>query len=132
MVEETQDAQSVISQPAGHLEEGESLLEAVTREVHEETAWHFDPDALVGIYRWEYVERGLTFLRFCYTGRAHSHNPELALDTGILGTHWLTYEELLSSQLRSPIVLRCVDDYIAGQRYPLSICTDLVAHEPHS
>lgn len=126
MVEEAPDPQkNVINQPAGHLENGESLLEAVVREVQEETAWQFEPEAITGIYRWPHPDKDRTYLRFCFTGTVHNHDPQQALDCGILGTHWLSREELLARRLRSPLVLRCVDDYLAGRRFPLSLCTDI-------
>ena len=131
MVEETEDKRAVISQPAGHLEKGESLIQAVIREVDEETGWQFEPEAITGIYRWEHTAKGLTFLRFCFCGRVHNHKPQQALDENILGIHWLTREELFASPLRSPIVKRSVEDYLAGRRYPLSLYTDIPTAELH-
>jgi 8-oxo-dGTP pyrophosphatase MutT (NUDIX family) len=125
MVEETENNRAVISQPAGHLEKGESLLAAVAREVQEETGWRFTPEALTGIYRWEHSAKGITYLRFCFTGAVHSHDPHQTLDAGILRTHWLTREQMQASRLRSPVVWRCVEDYLAGHRYPLSLYTDI-------
>ena len=125
MVEEEADGQTVINQPAGHLESGESLVAATIRETLEETAWRLTPTALTGIYRWRHPDKGITFLRFCFTGEVDGHDPGRALDDGILGTHWLSREELAARQLRSPMVLRCVDDYLAGRRYPLELCRDL-------
>lgn len=125
MVEESDNKRAVINQPAGHLEKGETLLQAVVREVQEETAWQFIPEAFSGIYRWEHRAKELTYLRFCFSGQVHKHNPEQALDEGILRTHWLRYDEMLGRQLRSPIVKCCLDDYLAGQRYPLSLYTDI-------
>lgn len=129
MVEESENKKAVISQPAGHLEKGESLLQAVVREVQEETAWQFVPQALTGIYRWEHATAGVTYLRFCFCGQVKNHDPQQALDHGILGTHWLSYEELQASKLRSPVVARCLQDYLAGNRYPLSLYTDLSSAE---
>lgn len=125
MVEETENKRAVISQPAGHLEKGETLLQAVVREVQEETAWEFVPEAFSGIYRWEHRAKGLTYLRFCFTGHVHKHNPEQTLDEGILRTHWLRHDEMLACQWRSPVVKRCLEDYLDGQRYPLSLYTDI-------
>lgn len=125
VVEEKENRRNVISQPAGHLEKGESLHAAVIREVREETGWHFTPQALIGIYRWEYTAKDLTFVRFCYTGSVSDHDATQALDQGILRALWLSTDELFASPLRSPIVRLCVEDYLAGQRYPLSICTDI-------
>ena len=125
VVEEEQGNQTVINQPAGHLEDGESLQDAVVREVLEESAWHFIPDAVTGIYRWVHPVKAITFLRVCYTGKIDNHYPERELDPGIIRTHWLTRDELIASNLRSPMVLRCVDDYLAGQRHPLTMFHDI-------
>ncbi|MDT8385006.1 MAG: NUDIX hydrolase [Gammaproteobacteria bacterium] len=126
VVEERHADKTVVNQPAGQLEAGESLQEAVIRETLEETAWQFLPEAITGIYRWVHPENGLTFLRVCYSGSASGHDPDRVLDEGILGAHWLSREELLKQSLRSPMVLRCIDDYLAGYRYPLSLCDDVI------
>ena len=125
VVEEKDADKIVINQPAGHLEDGESLQAAVIRETLEETAWQFTPEAITGIYRWVHPDSGLTFIRVCYTGLVSQHNPEQALDEGILRAHWLSREELLQRPLRSPMVMRCINDYLAGCRYPLSLCDDI-------
>jgi len=125
MVEERPDDRTVYNQPAGHLERGESLLDAVRREVREETAWAFEAEGLVGVYLYPHPDpaRGITYLRFCFHGRVHDHRPGQALDAGILQAPWLTREELLErrTQLRSPLVLECIEDYLAGRRYPLDM-----------
>ena len=125
MVEEIVDGRPVLNQPAGHLEDGESLLAAVIRETREETAWEFSPAALVGIYRW--WTRDKTFLRFVFTGQAHGHNPDQPLDADIRRTHWLAWEELRSGrfEMRSPLVLRGLEDYREGRRFPLDLLRDL-------
>jgi 8-oxo-dGTP pyrophosphatase MutT (NUDIX family) len=124
VVEEAPDGLSVLNQPAGHLEDRESLTDAVIREVREETAWHFQPEAITGLYRWRHPQ-GQTFLRICFSGQVQDHDPRQALDPDILRTHWLSREELVARTLRSPLVLRCLDDYLAGQRFPLSLCQEL-------
>lgn len=123
LVEEDADGAHVINQPAGHLDEGETLLDAVVRETLEETAWHFKPEALIGIYRWPHPTRGLTYLRFAFTGRLTNHDPNRALDRGIIRTLWLTADEVRRERARhrSPQVERCIDDFRAGHRYPLSL-----------
>ena len=128
MVEESIDGKNVFNQPAGHLEDGESLIDAVIRETQEETAWKFIPEALTGIYRWQHPENGETFLRHCYSGSVSEHQPEQTLDDGIIRSHWLSYEALQQQQenLRSPLVLQCINDYLAGQRYPLDLIKDIV------
>jgi 8-oxo-dGTP pyrophosphatase MutT (NUDIX family) len=111
------------NQPAGHLEAGESLLDAVVRETLEESAYHFIPQHLLGIYRWYSGESDTTYLRFAFTGQITGHQPGRKLDSGILQALWLSHEEILASRSRhrSPLILRCVEDYIAGKRYPLEL-----------
>jgi 8-oxo-dGTP pyrophosphatase MutT (NUDIX family) len=111
------------NQPAGHLEAGESLLDAVVRETLEESAYHFIPQHLLGIYRWHSGESDTTYLRFAFTGQITGHQPDRKLDRGILQALWLSPEEILASRSRhrSPLILRCVEDYIAGKRYPLEL-----------
>ena len=128
MVEEQTGAGApVFNQPAGHLEEAESLLQAVMRETREETAWGFAPQTLVGVYRWQVAPAESTYLRFCFQGTCHDHRPDLPLDEGILHAVWMTREELAAvpQRLRSPLVLRCIDDYLAGHRYPLELIRDI-------
>ncbi len=130
-VEERIKGRNVFNQPAGHVEDGETILEAVIREAREETAWRFAPESLLGVYLWRYPDSGRYTLRFAFTGAVHDHDPAQPLDRGILRTHWLSRAELLerSPQLRSPLVLRCVDDYLMGRRLPLDsvACLDLRA-----
>lgn len=127
IVEETSGGHTVFNQPAGHLDEGESLLNAVVRETLEETAWHFEPEAITGIYRWPNPDNHCTYLRFCFCGKAVKHEPERELDTGIIRAVWLTRDELMAepSKLRSPMVITVIDDYLAGIRHPLNLITDL-------
>jgi len=122
LVEEPIDGRLVLNQPAGHLEPDESLVAACRREVLEETAHRFEPTALVGIYRWHYVPAEVTFLRFCFRGRVEGVDNR-PLDRQIAALHWLTREELLARRAdhRSPLVQRCVDDYIAGRAFPLEV-----------
>lgn len=131
LVEEYVGQRMVINQPAGHLEANESLVEATIRETLEETAWRFEPEALSGIYLWPHPDRDVTFLRVTFTGRVTDHYPDRRLDHGIRRTLWLTRSEIAqrSAQLRSPLVLRCIDDYLTGIRYPLDLLTHLVDPE---
>jgi 8-oxo-dGTP pyrophosphatase MutT (NUDIX family) len=103
------------------------LLAAVIRETLEETAWHFQPEAITGIYRWVHTDSQRTYIRVTYSGTVSHHNPQQALDTGIISAQWLSREQLLQQPLRSPLVIRCIDDYSAGHRYPLSLCDDVTA-----
>lgn len=127
IVEEDADGKRVYNQPAGHLDESEGLIEAVIRETLEETAWHFEPTALVGVYRWKNTHNGITYLRVCFTGACHDEEVGRPLDEGIVQAVWLSRDELeaLDSRLRSPLVLRCVDDYLVGRSYPLDLLVDM-------
>lgn len=127
LVEEWADGALVLNQPAGHLDEGESLIEAVIRETLEETAWHIAPKALLGVYRWPYLEKSITYLRFAFVAQALNEEPGRALDTEIERALWLTPEEIrmARSRHRSPQVERCLDDYLAGQRYPLDLLKEV-------
>ncbi|HSU62887.1 MAG TPA: NUDIX hydrolase [Burkholderiales bacterium] len=122
LVEERIDGRSVLNQPAGHLDRGESLLAACKREVLEETAHRFEPTSLVGIYRWHYAARDVTFLRFCFSGEIKGVEDQ-ALDKEILALHWLTEGQVRSRQAqhRSPLVQKCVDDFAAGRHFPLDV-----------
>jgi 8-oxo-dGTP pyrophosphatase MutT (NUDIX family) len=126
LVEEETDGGIRFNQPAGHLDEGESLVAACAREALEETAWHFRPTALVGIYQWPRPQGDITYLRFAFAGELGAHEAGRALDTGILRAVWMTPEEIAATRdrHRSPLILQCVEDWLAGQRYPL----DLIRH----
>lgn len=126
LVEENADEQIVFNQPAGHLEEGESLLEAVKREVLEETRWHFQPEILIGVYLYPNSALGITYLRFCFAGACIEEDAGRELDTGIIQAVWMTREELEKNRnkMRSPMVLQCINDYLSGRSYPLDILND--------
>ena len=124
LIEEVTRRGPMLNQPAGHLEPGETLTAAVIRETLEECAHHFEPESLLGIYHHcQGTDTGLTYMRFAFTGQTIGHEPERALDDGIIGYAWLSLEEIRASQARhrSPLVLQCVEDYLAGPRYPLDI-----------
>lgn len=124
MVEEKVKGKIVYNQPAGHLDPNEDLIDAVIRETQEETGWKFEPEALVGVYLWQQPNTQRAFLRFAFTGSCSNHQPDQPLDEGILQALWLSRDELLDSKkLRSPMVIKNIDDYLAGQRYPLDILT---------
>jgi 8-oxo-dGTP pyrophosphatase MutT (NUDIX family) len=129
MVEERIDGRLVLNQPAGHLENGETLVAAVIRETREETAWRFVPSALVGTYLWRNPVNDRTFLRFAFCGDVDDHRPEQPLDAGIVRAVWLSHTELAARppRLRSPLVTRCIDDFLLGKFQPLDsvACLDL-------
>ena len=127
MVEEIDNAKPVYNQPAGHVEADESLVEAVIRETLEEAACDFQPEWLTGIYRWQHPVSNGIYLRHCFCGKLIRHDPQRQLDKTILRTHWLSLEELQqqADKLRSPLVLACIEDYLEGQRFPLTLYRDL-------
>lgn len=128
MVEEIAGGKQVYNQPAGHLEPGESLVDAVIRETLEETAAVFKPSCITGIYRWQMDDESeKSFLRFTFTGECtHIHTGQ-PLDDGIIQAVWMTRDELAAQpeKLRSPMVLNCIDDYLDGKQYPLELLTDV-------
>lgn len=123
MVEEYAGGELVINQPAGHVEPGEAIVNAVSRECLEETAWQFTPDAISGIYLWQQPDNKEHFLRIAFCGRHFGHDASLSLDDGIVRTLWLTRDEVVNrtTQLRSPMVLQGIDDYLTGARVPVEI-----------
>jgi ADP-ribose pyrophosphatase YjhB (NUDIX family) len=123
LVEENIDGRLVLNQPAGHLDPGESLIAACRREVLEETAHHFEPQALVGVYRWHFAKKDKTFIRFLFSGRVTGVEDGRELDKGIVRAPWLTATEIdaRKSDHRSPLVAQCMADYLAGKRYPLDL-----------
>lgn len=132
LVEEETPEGLRLNNPAGHLDPGESPAQGVTRETLEETAHAFTPTALVGIYLSRFLREStgedVTYLRFAFCGDLGAFDPDRALDTGIVRTIWMTPDELRAStdRHRSPLVLRCIEDHLAGRRLPLdAVTTDL-------
>jgi len=115
-----------LNQPAGHWDPGETLLDAVARETLEESAYRFRPTALIGIYSLPVAELGLTYLRFAFAGEITGHEPERALDAGIVRALWQSPDEIRAGvdRHRSPLLLACLEDYLAGRCFPL----DLIKH----
>lgn len=125
LVEEAPNGTAVFNQPAGHVEENENLTDAVMREVREEVCRHFEPDAMCGIYRWRSPNNGVTYLRAAFCGDISEFDSKLIRDSDILGDKWFSRDELNKKPLRSPLVLRCIDDYLAGKRLPLELIQEL-------
>lgn len=123
LVEERTTEGIQFNQPAGHLDPGESIVAAVIRETLEETAYHFVPEALTGIYQWHQASHNRTYVRFAFSGKIIGHEAERPLDTGIIRAVWQTSDEIYAGQAshRSPLVCDCVTDYLAGVRYPLAM-----------
>lgn len=123
LIEETTSSGAiVVNQPAGHWEQGETLIDAVIRETLEETAWHFKPEAIVGIYEHTNHRSKNTYLRVCFCGQKIKKEANRELDVGIVRTVSLTRDKVAElPNLRSPMVLSCIDDYLNGVRYPLSL-----------
>ncbi len=123
LIEELVAGRRVYNQPAGHLEENESLTEAVVRETLEEAALRFVPEHLLGVYHWQQPNGGDAYIRIAFAGRIEGGVQPVPRDEGILGTAWLSPEEVLAlpaERLRGPLVLRCIEDHLAGVRHPLS------------
>lgn len=128
IVEEMAHGERVFNQPAGHVDEHESLIEAAVRETREETAWLFTPEFLLGVYLWRHPEQQETYLRVTYGGSVADYDAEQALDDGIIASHWLAPDSpLLQQHSRSPLVSRCIEDYLAGKRLPLDCTPDVLS-----
>ncbi len=123
LVEELADGRTVLNQPAGHLEADESLTQAALRETLEETGWDVELTAVTGIYLYTAPSNGVTYQRVCFAARPIGRREGAVLDHGIIGPRWMTRAELVAAaeRWRSELVLRCVDDYLAGERHPLSL-----------
>lgn len=126
LVEEHTSRGRLFNQPAGHLEPGESLVEAAIRETLEESAHTFEPTEIIGIYQWR--AQNTTYLRFAFTGLLTAHDPLRRLDDGIIRAVWLSPDEIRAGKKhhRSPMVSQCMEDYLDGKRYPM----DIITHYP--
>ena len=125
MVEERIGSAVRLNQPAGHLEDNESLIDAVIRETREETAWQFLPKQLVGVYRWRHGASQETYIRFCFTGELGEF-LDTPLDPDITQTVWLDADAMQrrAAQFRSPLVQQCWQDSLAGKRYDLDLLNE--------
>ena len=127
MVEESIQGEIRYNQPAGHLEPGETLGAAAVRETLEETAWLVKLIGFLGLYQYTSRVEGICYVRTCFIGEPQQHFAERALDTGVLRAVWMTRADVAKrfEQLRSPVVLRVIDDYLAGKHYPLELVQSL-------
>jgi 8-oxo-dGTP pyrophosphatase MutT (NUDIX family) len=123
MVEEHTPEGLRLNQPAGHLEADESLLQAVVRETREESAYGFTPEYVVGVYLWPRPQGDVTYLRLAFGGTASDTPADTPLDAGIVRAVWMAPDELRAcvSRHRSPLVMQCVEDWIAGRRFGLDL-----------
>jgi 8-oxo-dGTP pyrophosphatase MutT (NUDIX family) len=125
-VEEQKNGKLVLNQPAGHLDPDETLRDAAIRETLEETGWDVELTGVVGIYLYTAPSNGVTYQRVCFSAKTVTHHPERTLDTGIVGAPWMTRDELASQphRWRSELVLRCIDEYLAGPIHSLEVIRD--------
>lgn len=130
LVEEIVEGKTGLNQPAGHVEENESILSAAVRETLEETGWHVQLTHLVGVYTY-LAPNGVTYYRFCFAVECIQQEPNATLDEGIIGPVWLDLDEIQQrkAQWRSPLLIQCIEDYAQGKRYPLDL---IYEHPIHS
>jgi 8-oxo-dGTP pyrophosphatase MutT (NUDIX family) len=125
LVEERTAGGKLFNQPAGHWEPDESIIQGAIRETLEETGYTFVPQWLLGIYRWHSRANDVIYLRFAFAGSVAGYDPERTLDDGILRAAWFSLDEIRASipRHRSPLVMQCIEDHLAGKHYPLDILT---------
>ncbi|MCH8497577.1 MAG: NUDIX hydrolase [Marinobacter sp.] len=125
LVEELSHQQLVYNQPAGHIEEHESIFEAACREALEETGWQVELTHLLGVYTYLAPANGATYYRFCFAATAVTRLTD-QLDKDIRAAHWLDLDTIRAraDQMRSPLVIRCIEDYLAGRRFPLDLIVE--------
>lgn len=120
------NGKAVINQPAGHVERGESIVEAAVRETLEETGYTVEPQHVIAIQRWHKSHSNHTYFRFVISAKTITYNKNLELDEGIIRTHWLSRDDFTRRQLqlRSDLVYKTIDTYLSGQQFPLSLLQD--------
>ncbi len=125
LVKEMSQGKVVYNQPAGHIEEDESIFDAATREALEESGWSITLKSVIGLYTYKAPSNGITYYRICFEAQAVEKVTN-TLDPDIISAHWLTYGEItaIEEQLRSPLVKTCIDDFRNNQRYPLSLISE--------
>ena len=128
LVEEYAMGRRVVTQPGGHIEAGESPEQAVVREVREETGACVECRDMIGVYLWIHPQTRQQFLRIVYAAEFQSQDESVQLDDGILGYRWMSFDDILASRsiLRTPAVLRCVEDYRSGRRASDALLTGMV------
>lgn len=135
LVKELSHGEIVYNQPAGHIEEGESILDAATRETLEESGWEVDLKSIIGLYTYKAPSNGVTYYRICFEAKAIKKVTN-TLDQDILSEHWLSYDEIRSLEnqnlLRSPLVKTCIDDFKSNQRYPLTMIKESTTTSNHT
>ena len=130
LIEEKSEGRIVLNQPAGHLEIGESLLDAVIREVREESCYAFTPEYVSGIYHYV-AGKNITYLRFAFAGTVGAPVAGLTLDESIIATHWISLDEIkaVPEKLRTPLVVDAIEDYLNGRHFPLTMIPELYQPE---
>jgi len=126
MVEESKGGRLVLNQPAGHLEPNETLRQAAVRETLEETGWDVELSGVVGIYLYTAPGNGVTYQRVCFAASPVHHHAQRQLDDGIVSAYWMSRDELTAQpeRWRSELIIRCIDDYLAGPPYDLAVIRD--------
>lgn len=125
LVKELSNGDVVYNQPAGHIEEDESIFDAAIRETLEESGWEVELKSITGLYTYKAPSNGVTYYRICFEAKAIRKVTD-ALDSDILSEHWFSYDEInqLENKLRSPLVKTCIDDFRSNKRYPLSLINE--------